>query len=181
MQISLVWLLLAAFALNACTRAAGLPTRDEAALVVLRFAQTGSRSALVLSRYDPISREADTSTGADLALTTSPSAGLQSETVAHTIRPGTYVISRFMQQEHWGLCFAQATQSFVIGPGDVLLLGRFDALAFTSLLDADVHRRHAERLVGSRSGIYDFVEFRGSLRCNSARILPEKISSGRGI
>lgn len=44
------------------------------------------------------------------------------------IKPGQWVIQSYLQQDKWALCFNSVSVQFEVKPGEVLYLGRFDAL-----------------------------------------------------
>lgn len=45
-----------------------------------------------------------------------------------SIKPGRWVVQSYSQQDKWALCFNAASLQFEVKPGEVLYLGRFDAL-----------------------------------------------------
>lgn len=44
------------------------------------------------------------------------------------IKPGRWVIQSYSQQDKWALCFNSSSVQFEVKPGEVVYLGRFDAL-----------------------------------------------------
>ncbi|BAV66217.1 hypothetical protein SCLO_1031770 [Sphingobium cloacae] len=70
------------------------------------------------------------------------------------IKAGRWIVQSYSQQDKWALCFNASSLQFEVGPGEVVYLGKFDALA---------HRRQlTAQAVGSGKTMisgYGFADF----------------------
>ena len=100
----------------------------------------------MLSRFDPATNQVGRLPTQEVALTVTSFAGPVNQTVAETIRPGTYAITRFTQAGKWAECFNTGTFAFDIAPGQAIYLGKLDAKFQTGALAAVVTAAHKQAL-----------------------------------
>jgi len=110
------------------------PGADSGTIILRLAAMHVVPTKLMLAPYDPNNHRLGGGSYAGIDMFRVSDRGF----VWKRIRPGTYVLHSYIQQDTWDLCFYADTEYFTLSPGQTLYLGTFDPAPYDSALTQDV-------------------------------------------